>query len=54
MFCSLIALSVPLSLSIKLLRAFVQVTPATPIPVRLTAFTNRTFTFVTRSPPATW
>lgn len=26
----------------------------TPVPVRLTAFANRTFTFETRTPPTTW
>mmetsp|Transcript_25754 Transcript_25754/g.57741 ORF Transcript_25754/g.57741 Transcript_25754/m.57741 type:complete len:167 (+) Transcript_25754:104-604(+) len=29
-------------------------TPSTPIPVRLTAFSNRTFTFETRTPPSSW
>lgn len=28
--------------------------PGTPIPVQLTAFTNRTFEFTTKSPPTTW
>ena len=28
--------------------------PETPIPVKLTAFTNRTFTFITKSPPTTY
>uniref|UniRef100_A0A7S2STT6 Large ribosomal subunit protein uL11m n=1 Tax=Rhizochromulina marina TaxID=1034831 RepID=A0A7S2STT6_9STRA len=31
-----------------------QLAPNTPIPVRLTAMTNRTFTFVTKSPPTSW
>mmetsp|Transcript_42318 Transcript_42318/g.54475 ORF Transcript_42318/g.54475 Transcript_42318/m.54475 type:complete len:158 (+) Transcript_42318:13-486(+) len=28
--------------------------PSTPIPVVLTAFSNRTFTFTTKTPPTTW
>ena len=31
-----------------------QLLPSTPIPVRLTALSNRTFTFETRTPPTSW